>query len=64
MIALPKTQTRYDLEAFSEYDLDKEACFLIGDSKRDVEAAEASGIRGYLYKGGNLLDFTKKIIEG
>ena len=49
---------------FAENDLDKEACFLIGDSKRDVEAAEAAGIKGYLFKEGSLLEFVKKIIEG
>ena len=52
------------LQAFSEYELDKAECFLIGDSKRDVEAAEAAGIRGYLYQGGNLLEFTKNILKG
>lgn len=51
------------LQAFAEYELDKEQSFLIGDSFRDVEAAEAAGIRGYLYKEGNLLDFVKNIVE-
>lgn len=51
------------LQAFAEYELDKEACFLIGDSPRDVEAAETAGIRGYLYKEGNLLDFVKNIVK-
>ena len=51
------------LQAFGEYDLDKEQCFLIGDGKRDVEAAEAAGIRGYLFKGGNLLEFVENILE-
>ena len=52
------------LRAFAENDLDKEACFLIGDSKRDVEAAEAADIKGYLFKGGSLLEFVKNIVEG
>ncbi|MDO4179478.1 MAG: HAD family hydrolase [Phascolarctobacterium sp.] len=52
------------LQAFSEYDLDKEQCFLIGDGKRDVEAAESAGIKGYLYQGGSLLEFTKNILKG
>ena len=30
----------------------------------DVEAAEAAGIKGYLFKEGSLLEFVKKIIEG
>lgn len=51
------------LQAFAEYELDKEQSFLIGDSPRDVEAAEAAGIRGYLYKEGNLLDFVKNIVK-
>ena len=52
------------LEAFAENDLEKEECFLIGDSKRDVEAAEAADIKGYLFKGGSLLEFVKNIVEG
>ena len=52
------------LQAFAENDLDKEECFLIGDSKRDVEAAEAVDIKGYLFKGGSLLEFVKNIVEG
>ena len=50
-------------QAFAEYELDKEDCFLIGDSPRDVEAAEAAGIKGYLFKKGNLLDFVKNIVK-
>lgn len=50
------------LQAFAEYDIDKEQSFLIGDGKRDVEAAEAAGVKGYLFTGGNLLDFVKKIV--
>ena len=52
------------LRAFAENDLEKEACFLIGDSKRDVEAAEAADIKGYRFKGGSLLEFVKNIVEG
>ena len=51
------------LQAFAEYDLNKEECFLIGDSPRDVEAAEAAGIRGYHNKEGNLLQFVKNIVK-
>lgn len=51
------------LNALAEYDIDKEQSFLIGDSKRDVEAAEAAGIKGYLFTGGSLLDFVKGIVK-
>lgn len=50
------------LRAFEEYDIDKEAAFLIGDKTRDVESAEAAGIKGYLFSGGNLLNFVKEIV--
>lgn len=51
------------LTACADYDIDKEQSFLIGDGRRDVEAAEVAGIKGYLYTGGNLLDFVKKIVD-
>ena len=51
------------LQAFNEYDIDKGASFLIGDGKRDVEAAEAAGIRGYRYTGGSLLELVKEILK-
>ena len=51
------------LQALGDYDIDKEQSFLVGDSKRDVEAAEAAGVKGYLYTGGNLLDFVKNIVS-
>ena len=50
------------LQAIAEYDIDPDKSFLIGDKRRDVEAAEAAGIKGYLFEKGNLLDFIKLII--
>ena len=50
------------LHAFEEYDIDKDAAFLIGDKPRDVESAEAAGIKGYLFSSGNLLNFVKEIV--
>lgn len=52
------------LQALAEYDIDKAASFMVGDSARDVEAAENAGLRGYLYKEGSLLEFVKNIIKG
>ena len=50
------------LRAFDEYNIDKDAAFLIGDKPRDVESAEAAGIKGCLFEGGNLLNFVKEIV--
>ncbi len=51
------------LQALNEYDIDKDGSFLIGDKMRDVEAATAAGIRGFLFEQGNLLDFVRRIVD-
>ena len=50
------------LRAMEKYHLEREDCVLIGDSPRDIEAAEAAGIRGFLFQEGNLYDFFKKVV--
>jgi D-glycero-D-manno-heptose 1,7-bisphosphate phosphatase len=47
------------LQAFDEWEIDKERAFLVGDRLSDVQAAEAAGIRGFMFPGGNLLDFVR-----
>lgn len=49
------------LDLLSNWNVDTDSSFLIGDSPRDIDAASAAGIRGYLFEGGNLLQFLKKI---
>lgn len=51
------------LSALEKYNLEKENCLLIGDSPRDVEAAEAAGIRGYLFDTDNLEMFWENSVE-
>lgn len=36
-------------KAIARFSLDKTACFMLGDKKRDVEAAHSAGIAGYLF---------------
>ena len=43
--------------------IDKPKSFMIGDQKTDMEFDKKAKIEGYLFKGGNLLKFTKKIIK-
>ncbi|RYG46098.1 D,D-heptose 1,7-bisphosphate phosphatase, partial [bacterium] len=47
--------------AFAELPLRREGSFLIGDSPRDIEAAERSGLPGYLFEGGDLAEFVDDI---
>jgi D-glycero-D-manno-heptose 1,7-bisphosphate phosphatase len=49
--------------AIDEFGLDPARCLLIGDQPTDVGAAEAAGIRGYLFDGSNLLDFVQRLVR-
>ncbi|ANE82187.1 D,D-heptose 1,7-bisphosphate phosphatase [Mycobacterium adipatum] len=51
------------LDLLNCWEVDVESSFLIGDSVRDVESATAAGIDGYLFGGGNLLQFVKSILS-
>ena len=45
------------LRALSEWPIDKAASLLVGDKPSDLEAALRAGIRGVLFKGGDLSAF-------
>lgn len=49
-------------QALADYDIDADRSFLVGDKPSDLEAAQAAGIRGYLYEGGSLLSFVRNVI--
>lgn len=51
------------LQALHDFGVKPENAFMAGDSPRDVEAAEAAGVRGYLYHGGSLLEFMQGILK-
>jgi D-glycero-D-manno-heptose 1,7-bisphosphate phosphatase len=48
------------LERFS---VDASRSFLIGDKLTDLEAAQAAGIKGYLFAGSDLHYFVKSILN-
>ena len=45
--------------AESKWRIKKNSSFMIGDKDIDIKCAKNFGIRGHLFKGGNLLDFIK-----
>lgn len=47
------------LQAMGEFPIIREQSFLIGDAQRDVEAARAAGVGGFLYQSGNLATFAE-----
>ena len=51
------------LQAMDDWRADPGTSFLIGDKDSDMTAAEAAGIRGYLFNGPNLLDFLQNIFS-
>jgi D-glycero-D-manno-heptose 1,7-bisphosphate phosphatase len=43
--------------------VDRARSFLVGDQPTDCAAAEAAGIRGHLFRGGDLRRFVEKILQ-
>ncbi len=47
-------------DLMEHWPVDRERSFLIGDRESDIQAAEAAGIPGFLFEGGNL----ERFLEG
>jgi D-glycero-D-manno-heptose 1,7-bisphosphate phosphatase len=47
------------LDLLACWPIERERSFLVGDKPSDIEAAEAAGIAGYLFEGGNLESFVR-----
>ncbi|WP_273185610.1 HAD-IIIA family hydrolase [Hyphomonas adhaerens] len=50
------------LRALNDWQVNREASFLIGDKPSDMEAARRAGVPGHLYTGGDLRAFVSGII--
>ena len=50
-------------EAIIKHKLDRSKCFMIGDKNTDMESAKNAKIKGFLFKGKNLLDRIVNILK-
>lgn len=50
------------LDLIRAWELDPARCVMIGDQPTDMAAAAAAGVAGYLFRGGNLLEFVQPIL--
>lgn len=51
------------LRLMAEWPVDADRSILIGDKPRDLHAAEAAGVRGYLYTDGDLTGYVRGILD-
>ncbi|HVZ08066.1 HAD-IIIA family hydrolase [Rhodopila sp.] len=51
------------LDLMRAWEIEPDRCVMIGDQATDLQAAEAAGIQGHLFPGGNLLSFAGPILD-
>jgi D,D-heptose 1,7-bisphosphate phosphatase len=51
------------LDLMRAWELDPARCVMVGDQPTDLQAAWAAGIEGHLFPGGNLLSFSRPILD-
>ncbi len=52
------------LDLIQRWELDPARCILVGDQPSDIAAAQAAGIAGHLFDGGNLLNTVAPLLQG
>ena len=50
------------LDLMDKWPVEPKGSFLIGDKDRDLRAAQAVGIEGFLFEGGNLREFVDQVL--
>ncbi|MFL5285996.1 MAG: HAD-IIIA family hydrolase [Rhodopila sp.] len=51
------------LDLMRAWEVDPARAVMVGDQQTDMQAADAAGIPGYLFTGGNLLSFARPILD-
>ncbi len=51
------------LDLLRVWEVDPARCLLVGDQQTDMLAAEAAGIAGHLFQGGNLAEFVQPLFD-
>jgi D-glycero-D-manno-heptose 1,7-bisphosphate phosphatase len=51
------------LDLMAHWPVDLSRSFLVGDRETDIQAAEAAGISGHLFQGGDLDDFLAPLLK-
>jgi D-glycero-D-manno-heptose 1,7-bisphosphate phosphatase len=51
------------LDLIAQWELDPTRCVLVGDQPSDMAAAEAAGVAGRLFPGGNLASFARSVLQ-
>ena len=47
------------LDLIAHWPIEREESVLIGDKMSDIQAAEAAGVAGHLFEGGDLMEFVR-----
>ncbi len=50
-------------QLLAQFQVAPQDAIMIGDRDRDIEAGEAAGVASFLYRGGDLFEFTKAVIS-
>ena len=51
------------LDLLRAWRLERSRCLMVGDQPTDMQAAEAAGVRGHLFPGGDLARFVRPLLE-
>ena len=51
------------LDLMRAWEVDPARCLMVGDQQTDMQAADAAGVAGHLFQGGNLLAFLRPILD-